>query len=147
MTLAEFKAQLRTCSECDIQFVIEHSEHVPPHAHVSEIGRVERVSIDCGGTLRKSVSAILQLWLADDTSHRMTTAKLLSIIHRSAPILNDDTLPVEIEYDDFIISQFPIRSSETEAGVLKFHLVSKHADCLAKDICLPCGPSRQNGCC
>ena len=66
-----------------------------------------------------------------------------------------DFLPVEVEYEAGVISQFPLAEMEAgeEAVILK--LETKHTDCLAKDKCgIPeygsepisdcCGPA---GCC
>jgi hypothetical protein len=61
-------------------------------------------------------------------------------------------LPVEIEYEDGVISQFPVTSVGDGAAVT-VHLGTKHTDCLAKEVCLPsaapstdcCAPG--SGCC
>jgi len=61
-------------------------------------------------------------------------------------------LPVEIEYEDGFISQFPVVSIGAGDAV-DVHLGTKHTDCLAKDVCLPsatptserCSPG--SGCC
>ena len=90
--------------------------------------------------------------MADDTDHRLPSGKLAEIIGRALEPLGLGGLPVEIEYEDGVISQFPVVS--VGAGeVVTVHLGTKHTDCLAKEICLPpsagsadcCTPG--SGCC
>ena len=66
-----------------------------------------------------------------------------------------DFLPVEFEYEDGVISQYPLAAVEVGEAALVLKLEKKHTDCLAKDKCgIPeyddeqlsdcCGPA---GCC
>jgi hypothetical protein len=57
-------------------------------------------------------------------------------------VLPHHNLPVEIEYEDGVVAQFPVESAEVLDGALAFHLGLKHTDCLARGICLPgeCAP-------
>jgi len=84
--------------------------------------------------------------VADDTDHRLAAGKLADIIERAAPILGDDDLEAEIEYEDGFISQFPIESVASQGNSLIFALGRKHTDCLAKEICLP-KPQESSSCC
>jgi hypothetical protein len=90
--------------------------------------------------------------VADDTDHRLPARKLAAIIDRALEPLGLGSLPVEIEYEDGLISQFPVVS--VGAGeVVAVNLGNKHTDCLAKEVCLPsaaapascCTPG--SGCC
>jgi hypothetical protein len=110
------------------------------------VGRVDKTFLDCGGTARRISSLCLQAWVADDVDHRLTAGKLADIIERAAPILGNDDLEAEIEYEDGLISQFPIESASTEGESLLFTLGTKHTDCLAKEICLPT-PRESSSCC
>jgi hypothetical protein len=150
MTIAEFTQYLRNAPDATLRFLLPDGGFIPAHAHVTEVGRVDKKFIDCGGTVRSLSACVLQTWVADDTEHRLTPAKLASIIGRGASVLGgDDSLPVEIEYEDFIVSQFPVSLAEVADGALVFTLVTKHTDCLAKELCLPsadaCRPG--SGCC
>jgi hypothetical protein len=51
-------------------------------------------------------------------------------------------LPVEIEYEDGVISQFPLQEIGEEGASFTLRLGSKHTDCLAKDKC-----GMESGCC
>ena len=155
MTITEFKFHLRQNPDAALRFLHADGGLIPVHAHITEVGRVEKTFIDCGGTVRELRSCLLQIWVADDTEHRLTPGKLADILDRAAAILRSDDLPVEIEYEDFLVSQFPVAAAEAADGALVFALVTKHTDCLAKELCLPqpadastggcgCGPS---GCC
>ena len=119
---------------------------IPLHAHVTEVGRVDKTFLDCGGTTRRTSYLCLQTWVADDTDHRLSSGKLAAIIERAAPILGNDDLEAEIEYEDGFISQFPIESAAHRDGAIVFTLGTKHTDCLAKEICLP-SPQESSSCC
>lgn len=149
MNLAEFKTHLRQHPKAQLRFLLPDGGAIPVHAHVTEVGRVDKAFVDCGGTVRRLSSCLLQTWVADDTEHRLTPSKLADILDRAASILGDDQLPVEIEYEDFLVSQFPIAAAEADSATITFALTTKHTDCLAKDVCLPenSGSCSGPGCC
>lgn len=149
MTTAEFLTHLRTHAGDTPRFLLPDGGLVPIHAHVTEVGRVDKRFVDCGGTVRAKSACVLQTWVADDTGHRLPAGKLADIIEKAASLLQDDRLPVEIEYEDFLVSQFPVAGIVEGSPALTFTLVTKHTDCLAKEICLP-GASdccSGSGCC
>ena len=115
---------------------------IPLHAHITEVGRVDKTFLDCGATVRKVSYLCLQSWVADDVDHRLPAGKLVEIIERAGPILGMDDLDVELEYEDGLISQFPVISITEESGTFIIGLGVKHTDCLAKEICLP--PSKED---
>ena len=129
-----------------LRFLLPDGGFIPAHAHVTEVGRVDKTFLDCGGTVRRASSLCLQTWVADDTDHRLATGKLADIIERATPILGSDDLNAEIEYEDGFISQFPIESAVTQDDAIVLRLGTKHTDCLAKDICLP-KPQESPSCC
>lgn len=149
MTIAEFKQHLRSNPDATLRFLLPDGGLIPIHAHVTEVGRVDKTFVDCGGTVRELHSCLLQTWVADDTDHRLPPGKLADILDRASGILRSEDLPVEIEYEDCSVSQFPVSAAEGADGALVFALVTKHTDCLAKDECLPkaetCRPG--GGCC
>ena len=69
--------------------------------------------------------------------------------HDTAEILRDEELPVEIAYEDCLVSQFPVGLAEARDGALVFAFAIKHTDCLAKDVCVPQPDARcaGGGCC
>ena len=145
MNTAELTALLAAFGEKPVSFVLPDGGRVPAHAHITEVGRIDREFLDCGGVLRRTSFCCLQAWVADDTDHRLSAGKLVTIIGRALEPLGLAALPVEVECEDGLISQFPVVSvSAGDAVVL--HLGTKHTDCLAKEICLPV-PGAAEGCC
>lgn len=137
---------LRDHSGSHIRFLLPDGGFIPLHAHVTEVGRVDKTFLDCGGTMRRTSSLCLQTWVADDVNHRLTAGKLADIIDRAAPILGNDDLEAEVEYEEGFISQFPIESAAQQGDTIVFALATKHTDCLAKDVCLP-NPKESSSCC
>ncbi|NBW87269.1 MAG: hypothetical protein EBR23_10695, partial [Planctomycetia bacterium] len=91
--------------------------------------------IDCGGTVRSLTSCVLQVWVANDQEHRLESSKLAKIMAIAQPLLASDDLPVEVEYEDRVVSQYPVGGAEmTPAGIL-FYLGTKHTACLAPEKC------------
>ena len=145
MNTAELTALLAAFGEKPVSFVLPDGGRIPDHAHITEVGRIDREFLDCGGVMRRSSFCCLQAWVADATDHRLSAGKLTAIISRALEPLGLAALPVEIEFEDGLISQFPLVSvSAGDAVVL--HLGAKHTDCLAKEICLPV-PGAAEGCC
>ncbi len=108
---------------------------VPAHFHVTEVGRVRKDFIDCGGTERTLEACVLQVWVAGDIDHRLDTDKLSVILDLSKKLFPSLDINVEIEYEDTNVSLFPLETIHVENGILVMTLVTKHTDCLAKDKC------------
>ncbi len=132
---------------------------VPMSFHVTEVGRVQKTFLDCGGTLRDLTVCQLQIWVGEDDDHRIETGKLAAILEKAKSLLSDDEVPVEIEYEDRVISQYTIAGHDIALDAVILNLAHKHTKCLAPELCgLPalsaagrvkaaapcCGPS---GCC
>jgi hypothetical protein len=137
MILSEFKKLLSENTYRNIRFVLPTGSKMPPHAHVTEVARMDKKFIDCGGTFRTETHCRLQTWFADDTDHRLTAGKLLAILDKSASFLETDNLEVDVEHEAPFVSQFPISSAKAEGEVLIVQLGIKHTACLAEDKCLP----------
>jgi len=147
MNVTEFRSLLSSHPDARIVFVLPDGGMIPSHAHVTEVGRVDRRFLDCGGTLRQASFCCLQTWVADDTQHRLAAGKLAAILERAAQPLDLGDLPVEIEYEDGFISQFPVLAGRVHEGALVFELGLKHTDCLAKELCLLPGKTEAPSCC
>lgn len=129
MTLSEIKNQLKGLKE--IGFKLPNGTLVPSHFHVTEIGKVTKDFIDCGGTLRHESVINFQLWNANDYNHRLHPEKLVKIISISESVLElNEHSEIEVEYQGVTIQKFAIDFDGTH-----FLLVSKQTDCLAKDNC------------
>jgi hypothetical protein len=107
------------------------------------VGRVQKDFIDCGGTVRAGASCLLQIWVADDTDHRLETTKLAAIMKVAVAVLQSDDLPVEVEYEEGTISQYPLGGAEVTPAGLLLYLGTKHTACLAPEKCGVDG----GGCC
>ena len=59
MKLSEIKTILKKAVQ--IQFELPDGELVPRHFHVTEVGKVTKHFIDCGGTVRNEEVANFQL--------------------------------------------------------------------------------------
>ena len=138
-------ASLKQNPTLNLRFVLPDGGLVPAHAHITEVGRVDKTFFDCGATFRKTSFLCLQAWVADDIDHRLPAVKLADIIDRAAPLFQGDDLDVELEYEDGLISQFPLHAVANDGEWLVITLGMKHTDCLAKDICLP--PAKDSDSC
>ena len=147
MKISQFAAHLEAHPEHELAFILPDGGRIPVHAHITEVGRVDKSFIDCGGTIRSVSSATLQAWVADDVDHRLAPGKLASVLEMSKTLFRGEDLDVEIEYEDGFISQFPVIDGGAEGNCVYFRLGTKHTDCLAKDICLPGGPKVEGACC
>ena len=135
MKLDAFLAVLSANPAAALHLMLPDGSFVPAHFHATEVGRVQKDFIDCGGTARSSTTCVLQVWVAGDTDHRLDTTKLAAVLRLAAPLLKASDLPVEVEYEDGRVSQFPVSAAEvTPSGVL-LHLGTKHTACLAMDRC------------
>lgn len=137
MTIRHFLDLLESRPDSHVTFVKPDGGRVPAHFHVTEVGHLAKSFIDCGGTRRTTGSCLLQLWVAEDTAHRLTASKLLRIFGRADGLLPGMELPVEIECEAPVLTQLPLTHCEVSAGELVFHSEYKRADCLAKELCVP----------
>jgi hypothetical protein len=144
MKLSEVKLVLKELES--IGFQLPNGELVPKHFHVTEVGKVTKHFIDCGGTVRNEEVVNFQLWNANDYDHRLHPEKLLNIIELSENVLKIEDLEIEVEYQaDIEDSQTqknqPTNSLQTigkfglDFDGKNFLLTSKQTDCLAKDKC------------
>ena len=137
MKLAELKNQLTRQPQANVRFLLPDGNSVPAHAHVTEVARMDKQFVDCGGTLRRESYCRLQTWFADDTEHRLTAGKLLKILDKAKSFLASDDLEVDVEHEIQFISQFPLEGVEVSPEAITLHLGTRHTDCLAPDRCLP----------
>ena len=128
MKLSEFKKALTQVEE--ITFVQPNGMLVPVHFHVTEIGKINKHFIDCGGTMRDENIVNFQLWVADDVAHRFAPEKLLKVIAMSEEKLGITDAEIEVEYQTETVSKYDLIF---EDGFFK--LQNKFTDCLAKDNC------------
>ena len=128
MKLEQIKKYLSTAEA--VNFELQNGTIVPEHFHVTEVGIVTKIFIDCGGTIRNEKVANFQLWNANDFEHRLKPSKLLDIIKLSEEKLGMEDLEIEVEYQAETIGKY-----ELEFNGKNFVLVSKQTACLATDSC------------
>ena len=91
--------------------------------------------VDCGGTFREREGCVLQTYVAADSAHRLNSKRFADILDFGQPILPNDDLDVEVEWDCCVVSQYPILSAQAIEDRLEFQLAGRHTDCLAKQNC------------
>jgi hypothetical protein len=128
MKLSEVKSILKNLN--NIAFKLPNGDLVPAHFHVTEVGKITKHFIDCGGTIRNEEVVNFQLWNANDYNHRLHPEKLLNIIELSENALHIGDLEVEVEYQGDTIGKFGL-----DFDGKNFLLTTKQTDCLAKDNC------------
>ena len=147
LTFADFRRQLGVYPMLGLRFKLPTGSLTPIHLHLTEVARVEKKFIDCGGTIRTQVSARLQLWAADDTDHRVNVTKCLEILNRGTDLLGSTDLPLEVECDLPFLTAFPVLGTVIEDGNVVVLLGTIKADCLAPDVCIPKKCTPGGGCC
>jgi hypothetical protein len=158
MNLTEFKSLLRAHPARNVSLVLPDGRLIPAHFHVTEVGHIARKFVDCGGTFRASEICLLQTYFGSrkDDGHRLTAGRLAHILDHAAKILPHGELPVQIEYEDGIVAQFPLVGGEISGTALQLRLGLRHTDCLAKTKCGiddgcggddPAEPGAAEGCC
>ena len=128
MKLEEIKSALAQLDT--IAFQLPNGDLVPNHFHVTEVGKITKHFIDCGGTVRHEEVVNFQLWNANDYDHRLHPEKLVHIIELSQKTLDIGNLEVEVEYQGQTIEKFALDFDGTN-----FLLTTKQTDCLARDKC------------
>jgi hypothetical protein len=135
MKLSELKSLLADHSARHFRIRLPDGAAVPVSFHVTEVGRLHKTFLDCGGTLRETTSCQLQIWVGEDYDHRIETGKMAAILAKAKSILPDDNIPVEIEYEDRVISQYTVASHEIQENAVVLVLANKHTECLAPELC------------
>lgn len=128
MKLSAVKSALKNLETTAFQ--LPNGELVPSHFHVTEVGKVTKHFIDCGGTVRHEEVVNFQLWSADDYDHRLHPEKLVHIIELSEKTLGLEDAEIEVEYQGNTIEKYGLDFDGTN-----FLLTTKQTDCLAKDNC------------
>lgn len=129
MKLSEIKKKLKELNT--IAFQLPNGDLVPNHFHITEVGKITKNFIDCGGTVRNEEVVNFQFWEANDYDHRLHPEKLIHIIELSEEKLQIPDLEIEVEYQmKETIGKFNLDFDGTN-----FLLKPKATTCLAKDNC------------
>jgi hypothetical protein len=128
MKLSQVKLILPTLNE--LKFKLEDGTIVPAHFHITEVGMVSKLFIDCGGTIRTEKRVNLQLWSANDVDHQLMPNKLLQIIELSEQKLGIEDQEIEVEYQSATIGKYALAFDGSY-----FLLQNTQTACLAEDQC------------
>jgi len=128
MKLSTLKDALTQCTE--IRFILPNGSFVSPHFHVTEVGRISKHFIDCGGVERTEQTINFQLFEAEDFDHRLSAEKLLSIIQLSETKIGLPDAEIEVEYQEGTIAKYGL-----DFNGANFLLTEKRTACLAEDQC------------
>ena len=139
MNVEQFLALLEAHAHQHLRIVLPNGEAVAAHFHITEVGHMAKRFMDCGGTLRQTESCLLQTWVHSDVDHRLDTSKLAHILRIAGDVLPSLDLPVEIEHEAGVVSQYPLLSGASDGQTLTLTTGLKHTACLAMDVC--CAPT------
>lgn len=128
MTLSEFTKHLHQLNE--IAFELPNGNLVPRHFHVTEIGKVNKQFIDCGGTVRDDNIISFQLWEENDYDHRLHPEKLVKIIELAKDKLALPDATIEVEYQGESINKYHL-----DFNGKNFLLTNTLTACLAEESC------------
>lgn len=128
MKLSQLKQHLNNLST--IGFQLPDGNMVANHFHVTEVGKVTKHFIDCGGTERNEEVVSLQLWKSVDYDHRLHPDKLVHILELSERKLGIGDLDIEVEYQGETIGKYGL-----DFDGKNFLLTTKKTACLALDAC------------
>ena len=135
----QFLSLLEANPQQHLHIVLPNGEAVAAHFHITEVGHAAKNFMDCGGTRRKTESCLLQTWVYSDVDHRLETTKLANILRIAGDVLPSLDLPVEIEHEAGVMSQYPVVSGISDGQTLTLTTGLKHTACLAMDLC--CSPA------
>ena len=139
MNVEQFLGLLEAHPNQELRIVLPDGEVIAPHFHITEVGHVTKHFMDCGGTQRKTESCLLQTWVHNDVDHRLETNKLANILRIAGDVLPSLDLPVEIEHEAGVVSQYPVIAGHSDGHTLTLATELKHTACLAMDVC--CAPT------
>lgn len=128
MKISALKNHLNNVTE--LNFKLPNGNAIPAHFHLTEIGLITKDFVDCGVSIHHEKWATMQLWVANDTEHRLQPSNLLKIIDNSVKIIGTEDLEVEVEYQTDTIGRYSLDFIDNS-----FVLTVKYTDCLAQDKC------------
>jgi len=135
MNLAQLKQHLTEQAGSNVRFLLPDVQRVKAHAHVTEVARIDKQFVDCGGTFRTQSFCRMQTWVSDDFHHRLKAGTLLKILEKAVPFLKTDDIEVDIEHQLAFITQFPLDSVRADGSELVLTLAERRTECLAPDQC------------
>ena len=126
----------------EVRFLLPDGKYVPHHAHITEVAKVTKTFIDCGGTKRDVDYITIQVWCGDDMDHRLTASRARKIFDKIDQ--NFDSLNVKVEVDGVTIGLYdiyevmlplPRPELKNENEPITLQLSRTYTNCLAPDKC------------
>lgn len=146
LKLSTFRNLLESHREKQFRLMLPNENAIPVCFHITEVAQIQKRFIDCGGKLHSTQTCQLQAWVWRDTEHRLLAGKMADVLRlASKALLLDEDLELEFEYEDTVISQYPVAAYRITKDEVILNLEYKHTDCLAKDVCLPSSLPLANG--
>ena len=133
MKLNELLAALERFPTALPRFVLPDGSYIPAHAHITEVGHVVKNFIDCGGLTGRNESVVLQTHVGSDTDHRLKSDRFAKILQLGERVLPHQEFEVEVEYDCWVVSQYPVAKIKPAGGHLDIFLGAKRTQCLAQE--------------
>jgi hypothetical protein len=135
MHLGQLTQALRESASPSFRIEMPSGTLLPEHFHVTEVGKVTKDFVDCGGVRRLEQTCVLQTLVADDLDHRLSTAKLSEILDKGAALGLQASMEVDVEVQGNTIEIYRIAAADNRDGQLTLSLRNKATACLAPDKC------------
>jgi len=133
MKISRFRRALEEHPAGVVVLVLPDGEPIPAGFHVTEVGHVARNFIDCGGTVRRRESCLMQAWVPEGGLEApLSAGKLARILDLSRRVLPARDLDVELEYGGNPLGHFKVSSVDARRDQIVFRLAHKKTDCLAR---------------
>lgn len=129
MKLQELQRSLEEHPNTFPRFVLPDGDHIPAHAHVTEVGHVVRNFIDCGGMIGREEKIVLQTHVGRDTDHRLRSDRFAKILELGKRVLPSQEMDVDVEYDCCVVSQYPIAEARPAGEHLDLILERGRTQC------------------
>ena len=142
MNLTDFRAAIADRPDRPLRIEVAGAGPLAAHFHVTEVGRVTKDFVDCGGKPRSETRCVLQTLVADDTDHRLNSTKLAGILNLVDRLDLPGDAPVEVEHQERSVSTDRVETVEAVDDELVIRLAPKQTACLAEDACGI--PAKQN---
>jgi hypothetical protein len=128
MKISELKKHL--LEQVEINFSLENGTVIAKHFHITEMGVNTKHFIDCGNVIHTKKTASFQIWVADDTDHRLSVSGFLKIIDASEALFCGEDLDIQVEFQADTIGIYGLVLQNNT-----FVLTNQSTDCLAKEHC------------
>lgn len=133
MKLHALKRALRAHPERLVRVQLPDGSAVPASFHLTEVGQVSKVFIDCGGQVHSELRCVLQTWVGRDADHRLPAGRFADILDLGRAVVASEEMEVEVEHGQVQATQYPLERWQLDgADHLVLALGHRATDCLAR---------------